>query len=191
MLKFVGREQLLHIIKTHLTTAAVAFLMGMFLFLRVVSSELGSVIYSLVFTAIYFMSMYSAAYDCCMRDKKSYTEEKPYAAKGLALPLGLTLLTAAIWVLYEITWHFITIDGSLATVTAVINNVIFTMWTFMFSAFMDLNSGSISTAGYIITLLLPFAACGLGYYAGYKGFDLTGIAAKFIYEKKNGGRGTK
>lgn len=159
-------------------------MLGIFLFISIVSNEVGNMIFTVIFTLIYFMSIYGAASNCAARDKKTFTEQKPYPWKGLILPVGILLATALLWGLYKIAWTFITIDGVLATFSGVACSMIFTIWTFMFNAFMGIQSGAINGYAVIILIVVPVAASGLGYYMGYRGFDIYDKLMRLVYEKK-------
>ncbi len=181
MSKYVTPAQMLKIVKTHLFTAAVIFLLGILIFASAVTSDIGSVLFSAIATIIYFFSIYSSAYDVAQRDKKSYTEEQPYRFKGLLLPIGLLIATVLLYALYLITWKFMTIDGSLYSVQGYINNILFYMWTFPFTAFINLEHGFMAWYGYVIVILLPFISSFLGYLAGYYNYDINGTLFKLIY----------
>lgn len=181
MSRFPTASQLLKIIKTHFITAAIIFIVGMFIFPNIFVSKIFNLIFSIVATVIYFFAMYNSANSIVQRDKKSYTPETPYKYKGLLLPFGLLLVTVFLYLLYCITWKFITINGQLFSFSGFFNNIIFTLWTFPFSAFIDLKNGVMNIFGCILVVILPFVACFLGYLAGYVGYDITATLYRFIY----------
>ena len=81
-----------------------------------------------------------------------------------------------------------TINDTLFSVTAWIDNFLFIIWSFPFSAFIKLSDGIMSSFGYVLVAVLPFLASFAGYFAGYKDFDLQSKLLGAVYEKKNNGK---
>lgn len=190
MSKYVTWKQIAEIIKIHFFTVCPIALIGLLIFAGVVTNPVGSVIFSVIATLIYFFSLYDKACDIAKRDKKSYTPEQPYIFKGALLPLGLLVLSVIIYMLYFISWKYMSIDGVIVGVSGWINNFICIIWTFPFTGFMTLKNGYMSLSGHLLVYLLPFAACFLGYLAGYKNYDITASISKFVYTSdKKGEKG--
>ncbi|MBQ3038526.1 MAG: hypothetical protein IJD30_05050 [Clostridia bacterium] len=181
MSKYVTFQQITKLIYTHLYSSAMLFFLGIFVFAGVVASEIGSVIYSSIATVIYFFSIYNAAVDVCHRDKKSFTQEQPYKFKGLLLPIGLLVVSILLYLLYLVTWKYMTINSLLYSAQGYINNILFMMWTFPFNAFIGLEDGFMNIYGYVIVAVFPFIASFLGYLAAYNNYDITSTISKLIY----------
>lgn len=184
MKKWVSFGQVMALVKSHLVVGFLSSVLGIFLLLSIVTNPVGNVIFTVIFTLIYFMSIYGAAAGCAQRDKKPYTEQEPFPWKGLILPVGIFIATALLWGLYKVAWTFITIDGAIATAGGMACSVIFTVWTFMFNAFMGLQNGGMNGYAVVILAVVPIAASGIGYYAGYRGFDIYDKLMRLVYEKK-------
>lgn len=137
-----------------------------------------------ILTLIYFSEIYSKAWACAERDHKSYTETTPYFFKGTVLSIGILVYYLLIWLLYKFTWHFLTIDGSIATLTGLLYNVVFILSTIMYTGFSAPEMGTLSLSAHLLIYLVPLIASTLGYIAGHKDFMLTEKLIPFIYEKK-------
>ncbi len=178
-------HQILRLIKTHTYVAFFTFVFGMLFLASIVTTKTGGFIFSLLATLIYFFAIYNTSFDICKQDKKSYTKTMPHKLKGLVLPVGVLAVSILLYLLYIISWNFISIGKELISVTAWINNILFIMWSFMYNSFINLYQGNMSLFGYIIIAVLPFVASALGYYAGYVDFDINEKFLKMVYEKKN------
>ena len=177
-------KQSMQLLKSHLYTSAFVFIFGVLIFAGVITHNVGSVIFSAVTTIIYFFSIYGTAFEIAMRDKKSYTPEQPYPVKGLILPIGILIASILIYALYFTAWKFMTINGMLFSAAGWIDNFLFIIWSFPFSAFIKLSNGYMNTFGYIFVSVFPFIASFCGYFAGYKDFDLHTKLLGAVYEKK-------
>ncbi len=182
MSKYVSFTEIMRMVKTHACTVGAIFLLGILIFARVITSSIGGVIYSAAATVVYFFSMYNTAYDVAVRNKKSYTEEKPYTLKGLILPVGLLIVSMLMCVLDYIVWNYMTIDGAIVGASGIILNVLFVAWTFVYNGFLNIASGAMEWYGYAMLGIIPFVASFFGYLAGIKGFDITGVFMKLVYE---------
>ena len=137
-----------------------------------------------ILTLIYFSEIYQKAWACAERDNKSYTETTPYLFKGTVLSIGILVYYLIIWLLYIFTWNALTIDGSIATWTGLIYNVIYVLSTIMYTGFSTPASGNVAWFVQLLIYIVPVIASTLGYIAGEKGFMLTEKLIPFIYEKK-------
>ena len=187
MKKFPIKQSLI-LLKSHAVTSGFTFIFGILIFAGVITHNIGSVIFSAVTTIIYFFSIYGSAYEIAMRDKKSYTPEQPYPLKGLVLAASIFIVSILIYALYFTAWKFMTINDTLFSVTGWIDNFLFIIWSFPFSAFIKLSEGIMSPFGYVLVAVLPFLASFAGYFAGYKDFDLQSKLLGAVYEKKNNGK---
>ncbi len=193
-LKYSIKGQMLLITKAHLRTALL--FMILFLFTFSMNSKTKDVIFAIFGTLGYFLSMYSAGNNAYLNDKKSISPLTPKAAKGFILPLILTLSNLLIFILYRLAWT-VGFNGQSLEIWAVIVNVITILWTSPFHApylvsnpnqyqshLLGMSSGTMSIHGYLIILLIPIIASGVGYFAAYKGFDLNAKMHSLAYEKK-------
>ena len=175
------------LVSTHAVLSVFAFLIGTLAIGQVMSSNVGRVIFSVIASVIYFIGIYSTAYEIYTNDKKSYTKETPYKLKGLVLAVGLFVVSLLLYLLYLVTWKFMTINGMLFSPTGWINNLIFIVWTYPFNGFLYSLFGVMTWYGYLIAAVLPFVASFCGYFAGCVGFDLQGKLLSIVYEKKTEG----
>lgn len=139
---------------------------------------------SAILTLVYFSEIYSKAWSCAERDKKPYTETFVYPLKGTVLSIGIVLFCLVMWLLYKFTWHFLVIDGAIATLTGFLYNVVFVLNTIMYTGFSAPDSGNIVWYVHLLIYTVPVLASTLGYIAGVKGFMITEKLTPFIYEKK-------
>ncbi len=137
-----------------------------------------------ILTLIYFSEIYSKAWACAERDKKSYTETTPYLFKGAVLSIGILFYYLLIWLLYKFTWNALTIDGSIATWTGLLYNVVYVLSTIMYTGFSTPTGGNVAWFVHLLIYIVPFIASTLGYIAGEKDFMITEKLIPFIYEKK-------
>lgn len=172
------------LVKTHASAAVMMFLFGMLIFAAIITHNVGSKIFSAITSILYFMGIYNTSYEIALRDKKDYTPEKPFILKGLILPVNLLIITIILYLLYLITWKFMTLNGALISPAGFINNFLFLIWSFPFNGFIHLANGVMNWYGYIIVAIVPFIASFFGYLAGYKNFDIYGKFLKLVYEKK-------
>ena len=104
--------------------------------------------------------------------------------KGLVLAVGIFAVSIILYALYFVAWKFMTINDALISVSGWINNFLFIIWTFPFTGFIKLSNGVMTWYGYIIVAAIPFIASFLGYFAGYKNFDLYSKFLSLVYENK-------
>jgi len=178
-------KQSFNIIKTHALISFVAFLLGILIFPSAITNSFGKIIFSVIATIVYILSIYNSAYEIYSRDNKSYTQESPFKLKGLLMGVPLLILTIIIYTLYFFSWRFMTIDGIIVGASGWINNFLFLIWSFPFTGFINLANGTMNLYGYVIVALIPLISSFLGYFAGFYGFDLNAKINQLIYEKKN------
>lgn len=185
MLKKLPIKQMLKIIKSHIFSTILIFMLG------IVSA--GSIygensflliVFSIISLIIYFGMMYSEAYEIAKSDKKKTTREEPFFLKGFLLPIGLAIITILAYVLYYFVWKFM-MGGTTFSLGAWLLNMIFIFWTYAFNGIIGLGNGVMSWYGYIIVIFVPVLFSGIGYIAGLKDFDINSKLSKFIYEKKD------
>ncbi len=177
MSKYISFKQILQLVKMHLYVSFAAMFMGLIM----VSFSTGGItkyIFSSVFILIYMLVLYSKSADIAQHDRQSFSKEVPYAAKGLLLPIGIFVVGALLYLLYSITWKYNIID----TTSGFINNTLFVFWTFIYTGLANLSNGHISAAAIAAFIIVPEIAAGLGYFAGYRRFDLSEKVAKVVYD---------
>lgn len=182
MSKFIKFGQVLNIIKMHLYVSLVASFLGTMMISFVVGGTT-KYIFSLIFILVYMLVLYSKSEDIARHDKKSYTHDVPYPWKGVLLPVGIFLIWGFLYLLYYITWKY----GIISYSSGFINNIIFVIWNFIYTGFMSLGDGKFNYLSLILIFGVPIFACGAGYFAGYKNFDISEKVAKIVYENKKDG----
>ncbi len=181
-LKFSVPGQMLLMAKTHLTTAFLFLLL--FLLTISMAGKARDIIFGICGLIGYFLSIYSAASTAYLDDKKTISPLTPKPAKGLILPLMLTVFSLICLLLYKFAWtHGITESGSLE-LWAIPLNVLALLWVAPYQPFLGMVQGSLSLCGYLIVFLTPFVASGLGYFAAFHDFDLNAKVHSLAYEKK-------
>ena len=185
MFKKLPLKQMLQIIKSHIFSTILIFILGMVSAGAIYGENsflLG--IFLIISIIIYFGMMYSEAYIIAKRDTKKITVEEPYLLKGFLLPLGLTVLTVLFYLLYFFVWKYMMVGESF-NLGAWLLNMIFIIWTYPFNPILGLSNGAMMWYGYIIVVFAPVIFSGIGYIAGMKDFDITAKLSKYIYEKKD------
>lgn len=180
MSKYLGFKQLFDVVKMHFYVSLVALFMGV-IGMPVATGDVSKYIFSGVFVFIYALAMYSKGNDIAVRDKKSYTTEVPYFWKGALLPVGIFVIWGFLYALYFVTWKYDIIVYN----SGFINNMLFLLWNSVYSGFLNLRSGNFDVAGVVMFFLIPVVTCGLGYFAGYRSFDIGIKVSKLIYEKQD------
>lgn len=188
MTKNITFQQIFNMIRTHFFVCGIFFLLGLVIFAGIITNKTGAVIYSIICIPIYFFSIYNCAVRICQRDKKTYTEQTPFKLKGLILPVGLLFVSVILYLLYFVTWEFMTVNGALFSFQGYFNNILFILWTFPYTGVIQLSNGTMAWYGYILVALLPFVASFSGYLMTYNNLDINTAFSKIIYksnEKEN------
>ncbi len=142
-------------------------------------------LYSVICMFIYFCVLYTKGAKIARQDKRSFSAQKPYALKGIVLSLGISAVTLLLWVMFRMTWVYMTIDGNISGYSGVVYNFAFIVWTFCYNGFMSLYQGGMHWYMHIVMYALPAAALGIGYFAGYKGFSFADRMTMGMYEKQD------
>ena len=182
-LKYTFKGQIISVLLTHLK-AAVIFFFVWIIAIAVTSSGVGGIIYSVISAIFYFMMMYSAGYETFRSDRKSYSQLTPFWYKGLILSTGVIVLNALILTIYKLSWIFGSDGTSVTSVWSFIGNFLGLFWFSPYLNLLGMASGNIKIYGYAIIFLLHTLACFLGYFAGYKNYDISAKLRAFMYEKK-------
>ena len=184
MHKFISPAQIFKVIKIHACVSCMIFLLGTLVFGALTANTVGRTVFSVIAMFFYFIAIYTTSLEIAQNDKKNYTKEKPHILKGLFLPVGYILTSILIYVIYFITWKYMTIDNIIIGTSGIINNMIFVIWNYVYSGFISFSNGVMSPMSYLITAIFPIIASFLGYLAGMKNFDITEKLNKAVYEDK-------
>lgn len=179
-LKYSIRGQIISVVFAHLKTVSVLFLIWLLL-IALTISKIGGIIYSVIATSAYVITMYSESFSQAKNDKKSYSPLTPKPYKGLLLPLGVIFINILVTLI-----HIFALRGAGETLnlSAISANVLYLFWFSPFISFLDMQKGAISTAEYAVVFVLPLLSCFFGYFAGYKNFNISDKLRGFMYEKK-------
>ena len=108
----------------------------------------------------------------------------PKPLKGLLLPAFLTIANVIVILLYKLAWIAGSDGKSTTEIWSLILNIISLLWVAPYQPLLGMAYGHIELQGYLIIFVTPFIASTLGYFAAYKGFDLSAKVHGFAYEKK-------
>lgn len=184
MSKYIKFKQILKMIKIHFAVSLVVMFMG--LILPIFYMEGIKIIASAVFVFVYMLILYAASAEIAGHDKKSYTAETAYPWKGIILPVGIFAVWVFLYVMYYMSWKYGIVNMQFAS--GMINHFLFVMWNQIYSGFMnssEMVSGNFEIWVTVPVVIVPLIACGGGYFAGYKGFDISEKVADIMYDKKN------
>lgn len=180
--KYTIQAQLLRMLRKHATTALMFALIWLIM-ISLWATTVGSYIFAALGTLGYFFAIYNEGCDSAIDDKKPYSPLTPKPLKGLYLPVLLTVINILIIIIYKCSWHFGATDGSLTNAWGLTGNVISILWFCMYKTLLGMDKGHFELQGYLIIVFLPYIASFLGYYAGYKGYDIYGKINSLAYEK--------
>ena len=175
--------QMLKVLKTQFLITLMFFLLWLII-INLMVIDWANMIFAIIATISCFFAIYSTAYDVVSSDKKSYTPQKPYIAKGLLLPAFLEVVNVLMLILYKCAWHFGSNEHGINTIFGLVGNILFKMWTIMYDGYVSIGNGHVSLLAYIMIFGMPVAASFVGYFAGYKNFDLASKLNSLAYEKK-------
>lgn len=182
-MKYTIPGQVASIIVTHSEAAFLFFFVWIFS-ISITSTKVGGLIFSTISTLFYFMMIYSAGYNTVKNDKKSYTELTPVPYKGALLSLGLLVFNIIVLVIYHLSWFFGSTPEGISTWWSLVGNIFSIFWFSPYLNLLNMENGHIALYGYAIILLLHPSACFLGYYAGYKNFDISAKFKFLVYDQK-------
>lgn len=177
-------KQMLRIVKSHIITSVIMFIIGLFAAVAVFGTTLGMIIFTIISMLIYFVITYAEAYDIAKRDKKKITKEEPYFCKGFLLPLLMIAITVILYIGYYISWTYLKDARGILGIIRWILHFVFLVWSFPFNIILNPSKGLLNWYGYIVIILVPVIFSGIGYIAGLKDFDISVKMSKFIYESK-------
>lgn len=181
-LKYSVFGQMLLMIKNHFTVAVV--FMILFLMITPMRNSFGNMVFGILGVLGYFLSIYAYSGTAFRDDKRSVSPLTPTPLKGLWLPALLTIANAVIILLYKLAWAAGSDGKSMTEIWSLILNIISLLWVAPYQPLLGMAYGHIELQGYFIIFVTPFVASLLGYFAAYKGFDLSAKVHSFAYEKK-------
>lgn len=182
-LKYSIKGQIISVILEHLRAVCILFVLWV-LGIRITASEIGGMIYSAIAVFLYFAVMYSAGYQAEKNDKKSYSPLTPKKYKGALISLGVLVLSIVFVCAYLLVWQTASDGNNLTSLWAVAVNILYLFWFCPFVNFLSAQKGVIPPIWYFIIFILPTASCFLGYFAGYKNFNILEKLRTLMYEKK-------
>ena len=104
----------------------------------------------------------------------------PYIWKGFLLPVGVFVVWGILFALFSFTWKYDIINSF----SGFTNNLLFVFWNYVYIGFLKMKDGNFDVLAMSLLFITPLIACGGGYIAGYKGFDISSKVAKIVYDKK-------
>ena len=181
-LKYSISGQMLLMIKNHFS-AAVVFMI-LFLMTTSMRGDLGDKIFGVCGFLGYFLTIYAYSGSAFQDDKRTISPLTPHPLKGLWLPALLTVANVIIILLYNLAWSQGSDGHSMTEIWSLILNIISLLWVAPYQPLLGMAYGHIELQGYLIIFITPFIASALGYFAAYKGFDLSAKVHSIAYEKK-------
>ncbi len=181
-LKYSVPGQMLLMVKNHFTVSVV--FMIFFLMTTSMRNGFGNMVFGILGLLGYFLSIYSYSGTALRDDKRTISPLEPKPLKGLLLPAFLTIANVLVILLYKLAWSQGSDGESMTEIWSLILNIISLLWVAPYQPLLGMAYGHIELTGYLIIFVTPFVASALGYYAAYKGFDLSAKVHSFAYEKK-------
>lgn len=177
------KRQIWSVFWTHLYVIIISVIFGFGAFWWFLAQDVWKTLYSVIFMAVYAGALYCKAHRVATHDLKGYAQTKCYPAKGLVLGLVIAGSTFILWCIYRLIW--VTNPGeSLVGVWRSLYNGFFICYTFIYNGIMVPYKGGMFWYAHIVIYALPVISAGLGYYAGYKKFNLYDRLLPFMYERK-------
>ena len=177
-------SQIRSVLWSHLYSSIIMSVMGLFAFWWFMSKNIWQQLISSAFIIAYACVMYSKGERLAKRDKYSVSTLKPYPLKGVVLSLSVSAITFLLWLCFYITWNYMSIDGSIEGVSGIIFNMLFMVWTYMYNGIMGAYHGGIHWYAHVLMYLVPTLSLGIGYFAGYKDFDISEKIDESMYERE-------
>ncbi len=179
MKKYLDFNQIFALTKTHFFVSLVATLLGAVM-IPFGTNGFFKTAFSVVMSILYAVCIYSKAGDIAKNDKIFYKEDLPSYLKGLILPVGIWLVWIFLYVLFDISWKYRIMSFS----TGIINNMLFVIWNYVFTGFLNPLNGHIDAFGVVMFFAVSLLASFGGYIATRKNFDISTKVSKLIYEEE-------
>lgn len=133
---------------------------------------------------LYALFLYQNARSIAEYDLKSYSTTKAYPYKGFLLSLAMPTLNLIVWLLMEFLQTLTPVGAQIPSVATIAGNAVFLIWTFAYNELFSVNVTNVYWYVHIAMYLTPVFFTTLGYFAGYKKWDLSGRFDFLVYEKK-------
>ena len=169
----------------HLIVQVFAVCLGPLVFMVVLGSSFGWKLMCTALSIAYVVTIYSEAYKIGQRDTKSYSTHKPYAAKGLILPVLTLVISSVLLILYHICFlnTFASFDAQM-WYNAIVKLLTYG-WNFTFEGFRIASDGTIHPLYYVLVFGAPVVSCFLGYLLGMKHYELGyQVFSRLVYKRK-------
>lgn len=164
-------EIFLKMLWAHAKSQIMALILAPTVFLMILSSRTGQYIMSIAFSIMYGIFIYSDAYNIAKSDIKSYSQHKPYIAKGIVMVLPLLAVTAVLLWFYNYSYTHVFADYDTQMKVSLAAKLMFRGWNFVFDGFRaaaDLSISYFYTA--LIFMFMPLFSF-LGYWAGINKYE--------------------
>lgn len=177
------KGQIFGMLGVHAYITLIAVVFGLVAFWWFLAQRTWNLVYSMIFTVVYFMVLYSKAWRTATYDKHPHVKTKSYPWKGLLLALGVVLSILFAWILMRMTW-ILPHDETKINIVGMVLNAVFVLWTYPFNGIQCVYQGGIHWYAHIIMYGVPILACTIGYFAGYHEVRITDKITPLFYEKK-------
>lgn len=127
---------------------------------------------------IYIFYMAGTGNSAGIHDQKDYSKTRPFVLKGFLLSLPVLALNLVFWLIFKLCW----IDT--LTILSVLGKLVFYAWTFPFVSFIYTDGAQMDLVSHLLLYILPFFSIGIGYFAGYKKWDIYKNLDAIAFEKK-------
>lgn len=176
--------QFVSLLKYHIFSVLVAFVFGITAFWWFLGQPVWRIIFSIIFSLVYLGIVATGAKKIASYDMKEYSLTKASVKKGILLALGLCCITLIIFILYKISWMYMSVNGKIVTSTGRFYNMLFWGWTFPWYGLFNGNTDFTPWYAVISIFTVPFISVLFGYIAGMKNFNLIENLIPFIYENQ-------
>lgn len=177
------KRQIWDVFRTHLYIIIMSVIFGFGAFWWFLAQPMWSRLYSIIFMLIYFGGLYLKGHKTATHDLKGYAKTKAYPMKGFVLGAAVAASTFVFWLVYRLVWT--AGGGELNAVWKSIYNAFFLCYTFIYNGFMVPYKGGMFWYCHILIYILPTAAVGVGYLAGYNKINIYERLLPFMYEKND------
>ncbi len=188
--KYTLMGQILSVLKTHAVSALV-FSVLWFMLIAVTVTDIGGMIFSVLATVCYVISMYSCGFDALTNDKKTYSLQSPDIRKSFILTAALIIINILMLVMYKAVWTLYGSGTMLTSVWGIVGNVTAMAWFAPYAELAGMEAGSFSIIGYVMIFVMPLLSVSAGYIAGFYGVDIGGKISCIMYEKTKQKKETK
>ncbi len=183
--KITRKYQFGYMIARHFISVLICLVFEAVAFYAFLTGSPGKYIVSGIFTIVYGLLMYSSSVKLSEFDARPYTPLKPDLKYGILWGAAVSGILLVCVVIYKINWIAFGTDNGLSTLFSVTVNFIFYIVTAPFYGFIVNDSGNIPIYGIALMVVVPIAACGVGYLAGINRFDLLQKLDDMTFEKND------